>query len=399
MYKCNFCKANLIYDFVDLGLSPISNKFASSNAVPEIFYPLSTAVCSECFLVQLKNTQDCTEHFNEDYVYFSSFSSSWLAHAKNYVEKISERLDLNEDSQVIEIASNDGYLLQYFDKEVKVLGIEPSESVAKVARKKGINTLSDFFGTSLAASLPAADLICGANVLAHVPDINDFVEGIRTVLKPQGTVTMEFPHLLELIGNNQFDTIYHEHYSYLSLFAVEKIFNAHGLKIYDVEKLATHGGSLRIYGMHGDVQKEETESLKRAREEEREFGLNEIKTYEEFYEKVKETKRNLLSLLINLKREGKKIVAYGAAAKGNTLLNYCGIGKDFIDYVIDKNPTKQGKFLPGTRIPVYSPEVLQQIPADYILILPWNLKDEIMEELKTHKNFIVPIPDPCVITR
>jgi len=400
---CRFCNNELKHTFVDLGMSPVSN----ANIKPENlqskekFYPLHAHVCEKCFLVQLEEFESPKQIFNDEYAYFSSFSESWLKHCKNYTNMISEKLSLSQKSKVIEIACNDGYLLQYFvEKNISVLGIEPSLNVAKAAESKGIRTIVKFFGVNTANELSdlqeKADLIIGNNVLAHVPDINDFVGGIKILLKETGTVTIEFPHLLNLINKNQFDTIYHEHFSYLSLYTVEKIFNYHGMDIYNVEELPTHGGSLRIYACHtGNMQK--SQNVINLLAKEKEFGLTNLSTYTNFSEKVKETKRKLLKHLIEIKNQGKAIVGYGAAAKGNTLLNYCGIGKDFIGYVVDKSPYKQGLFLPGTHIPIESPEKISQTKPDYIFIIPWNIKDEIINQLSYTKEwgcrFIIPIPE------
>ncbi|KKP40272.1 MAG: methyltransferase-like protein [Candidatus Peregrinibacteria bacterium GW2011_GWC2_33_13] len=384
-------------------MSPVSNAYIKPENLQskENFYPLHAYVCEKCFLVQLEEFESPEQIFNDEYAYFSSFSDSWLKHCKNYTDIISKKLNLSQNSKVVEIASNDGYLLQYFvEKNIPVLGVEPSSSVAKIAEEKGIKTVTKFFGVNTANELAniqeKADLIIGNNVLAHVPDINDFVGGIKILLKESGTVTIEFPHLLNLINKNQFDTIYHEHFSYLSLYTVEKIFNHHGMDIYDVEELPTHGGSLRIYACHlENMQK--SKNVINLLSREKEFGLTDLITYTNFSEKVKETKRKLLKHLIELKKTGKSIVGYGAAAKGNTLLNYCGIGNDFIDYVVDKSPYKQGLFLPGTHISIESPEKITQTKPDYIFILPWNIKDEIINQLSYVKEwgckFIVPIPE------
>lgn len=368
----------------------------------EPFYPLHVQVCENCFLVQLSHSIKPEEIFR-DYAYFSSYSDTWLAHSKAYVQDVSTRLGLNESSHVIEIAGNDGYLLQYFlEKNIPVLNIEPAINVAKAAQEKGIATITEFFGVDLAHSLVSrnlsADLLLGNNVLAHVPDINDFVEGLKILLKPTGVVTMEFPHLLRLMEHNQFDTIYHEHYSYLSLLTVMRIFSAHDLKIFDVAELPTHGGSLRIYaGQHDDDGKPISDRVGPILAKEEAAGLVGFEAYEAFSEKVKRTKRRILEMLIRIKNEGKTIVGYGAPAKGNTLLNYCGIRTDFLDYTVDRSPHKQGLFLPGTRIPIHHPDRVQKTQPDYLLILPWNLKDEIMYQMSHIREwggkFIVPIPD------
>lgn len=401
--KCRFCSSTLKTDFADLGMSPISNAYVKKEDLnkKENFYPLHAYVCDKCFLVQLEELESAENIFCEDYAYFSSFSSSWLEHCKKYSDKITSELNLSSESKVIEIASNDGYLLQYFkEKNISVLGIEPSASVANAAFKKSIETKIEFFGVECAKNLEKenikADLIIGNNVLAHVPDIKDFVGGLSVLLKENGTITMEFPHLLNLINLNQFDTIYQEHFSYLSLLFVQKLFNSFNLDIYDVEELNTHGGSLRIYACHKGVY-DITQRVFEIHKKEENNGLYKIETYQKYNEKVKETKRNLLTYLIEIKKSGKSIIGYGAPAKGNTLLNYCGIGKDFLDYTVDMSPHKQGMYLPGTHIPIKSPELIKETKPDYILILPWNLKDEITEQLAFVKEwgckFIVPIPE------
>lgn len=405
--KCRFCGKELTETFVDLGLSPLANEYVDRNKVDsgEFFYPLRTKVCSECFLVQALEYEKPENIFN-NYKYFSSYSKSWLEHCEKYVDMIVKRKDLNKDSRVIEIASNDGYLLQYFNKyKVPVLGIEPAGNVAKDAEKRGIKTIVDFFGVDLANKLIndeiMADLIIGNNVLAHVPDINDFVKGMKIILKEDGIITMEFPHLVQLIKNNQFDTIYHEHFSYLSLTTVQKIFNHNGLKIFDVEELPTHGGSIRIYSTHiGNKEECIRQSVSNMLKSEEEFGINNIEKYRSFEEKVKTIKRNVLKTIASIKDENKKIAAYGAAAKGNTLLNYCGIGKEFIDYVVDANPNKQGLSLPGSEIPIVSIKKIKETKPDYIIILPWNLRDEIVKLLEFTREwgckFITFIPDTSV---
>jgi len=401
--KCRFCQNELKETFINLGLSPISNAYIKEENLQfkENFYPLHSYICKNCLLVQLIDFESAEMHFNENYAYFSSFSESWLKHCSDYTDMIFEKLNLNSDSRVIELASNDGYLLQYFkNKNIQTLGIEPSASVAKASQDKGIDTLIEFFGSKLAKKLSKvgtkADLIVGNNVLAHVPDIGDFVKGVKILLKKNATVTMEFPHLLNLIKFNQFDTIYHEHFSYLSLLSIQKIFQNKGLDVYDVEELLTHGGSLRIYACH-QGEKQIFERVNNLLKKEKDFGLDKISTYKNFGFKVKQLKRNILKALIEIKNKGKTIVGYGAAAKGNTLLNYCGIGNDFIDYVVDKSPYKQGLFLPGTHIPIESPEKISQTKPDYIFILPWNIKDEIISQLSYTKEwkckFIVPIPE------
>lgn len=384
---CRFCGADVEAVFADLGMSPLANSYLPperANAM-EPFYPLRALVCGQCFLVQLEEFETPDRIFS-DYAYFSSYSSTWLDHCRSYTEKMIERFGLDESSHVVEIASNDGYLLQYFsERSVPVLGIEPAANVAKVALQKGIPTLVEFFGTETAASLAAessADLLLGNNVLAHVPDLNDFVAGMKLLLKPGGVITMEFPHLMRLIEENQWDTIYHEHFSYFSFLTVSRVFEAHGLRLFDVEELPTHGGSLRIYGAHeNDADKPETEAAAELRARERAAGYESLDTYLSYGLRVQADKRQILSFLIGLKEQGKRIAGYGAPAKGNTLLNYCGIGTDLVEYTCDLNPHKQGHLLPGSHIPIRSPEVLAEDRPDVVLILPWNLKDEIVEQL------------------
>lgn len=401
---CRFCGSTLKHTFVDLGMSPLCESYVSPEQLNqmEAFYPLHVYVCDRCFLVQLQEYVSPQDIFSE-YAYFSSYSDSWLQHAKNYTENVIARFRLHFLSQVVEIASNDGYLLQYFlAKGINVLGIEPAANVAEVAIKKGIPTVVKFFGKNTANELAAddtqADLLVANNVLAHVPDINDFVAGAKILLKPQGVITMEFPHLMRLMEGNQFDTIYHEHFSYLSLLTVEKLFAEHGLTIFDVEELSTHGGSLRIYARQAeDTSKPISQQVKELRAREEAAGFSNLKHYFSFGEKVKETKFKLLEFLISAKRQGKTIAGYGAPGKGNTLLNYCGIREDFIDYTVDRNPYKQGKFLPGTHIPIFHPDKIQETKPDYLLILPWNLKNEIMSQMSYVRDwgcqFIVPIPE------
>jgi SAM-dependent methyltransferase len=370
----------------------------------EPFYPLHAFVCEECFLVQLEEFESPQEIFS-DYAYFSSYSDSWLAHCKAYTDQMQARLALDSSNLVIEIASNDGYLLQYFAAdEIPVLGIEPAANVAAVAEEKCIPTLVKFFGVEtareLAASGQQADLLLGNNVLAHVPDINDFVAGMTIALKPAGTITMEFPHLLQLMRHNQFDTIYHEHFSYLSLLSVERIFAAHGLHIFDVEELPTHGGSLRIHAQHADddIVSDRVAAVRRA---ESDAGLADIATYADFGERAAATRAALREFLENARQDGKRVVAYGAPAKGNTLLNYCDVGTDLIDFTVDRSPAKQGRLLPGTHIPVHAPEKLLDARPDYVLILPWNIKDEIMEKMSAVQDwggkFVVPIPSVEIV--
>ena len=398
---CRFCSTPLTRTFCDLGMSPLSNSYIAADELQatEPFYPLHAYVCSECFLVQLDEFESPQEIFS-DYAYFSSFSDSWLEHSKNYTLLMQSRLGLDASSQVVEIGSNDGYLLQYFvDAGIPVLGVEPAANVAAVAMDKGIPTIVKFFGTETAKEMAdadqQADLVLGNNVLAHVPDINDFVAGMAIVLKPDGVITMEFPHLMQLIRNNQFDTIYHEHFSYLSLLSAEQIFAKQGLQVFDVEELATHGGSLRIYARLADNEPV-SDNIIALRETEADAGLSNLDTYAAFGEKVQETKRRLLEFLIAAKRDGKRVAAYGAPAKGNTLLNYCGVRQDLVDFTVDRSPAKQDRFLPGTHIPVYAPEKLSDAKPDYVLILPWNIKDEIMDKMHHIRDwggkFVIPIP-------
>ena len=384
---CRFCGAPLKDVFVDLGMSPVANDNVPIDeaSAMEPFYPLCALVCAECFLVQLAPFQTERPLFREDYAYFSSFSTSWLEHCRRYTEQMTERLALGPASQVIELASNDGYLLQYFQAAgVPVLGIEPTENTARVALEKGIPTRVEFWGAETARAVAAetqADLLLGNNVLAHVPDINDFVAGMKIALKPGGTITMEFPHLLSLIERNQWDTIYHEHFSYLSFATAGRVFAAHGLRLFDVEELPTHGGSLRIFGCHADDPRPPSAAAGELLERERAAGLEQLATYLDYGPRVRADKRQVLTLLIALKRRGLSIAGYGAAAKGNTLLNYCGVGRDFIDFTCDANPHKQGNVLPGTHIPILAPEAIRERRPDVVLILPWNIKDEIMDEL------------------
>ncbi len=368
----------------------------------EPFYPLHAYVCEKCLLVQLDQYVASEAIFSE-YAYFSSYSDSWVQHAKTYAEKMVTRFGINPRSLVTEIASNDGYLLQHFvAMKIPVLGIEPAANIARVAIEKGVPSVVKFFGAQTAREVVAdkgkADLLLGNNVLAHVPDLNDFVAGMKILLKSDGIITMEFPHLMRLMLESQFDTIYHEHFSYFSFTTVEKVFAAHGLTLFDVEELPTHGGSLRIYARHSaDTGKPVSEHVTGLRSRETAAGFTRLETYFEFSEKVKETKRAILDFLIRARREGKTIAGYGAPGKGNTLLNYCGIRTDFLDYTVDRNPYKQGKYTPGTRIPIYPPEKIKETKPDYLFILPWNLKDEIMSQTGYIRDwggrFVVPIPD------
>lgn len=372
----------------------------------EPFYPLLTYVCTNCHLVQLEEFVAPDDIFSE-YAYFSSFSDSWVAHAKRYVDLVSERFNLDEASRVVEIASNDGYLLQHFvDKRIPCLGVEPAANVAQAALAKGVKSVVKFFGKQTARDIAEefghADLLLGNNVLAHVPQLNDFVGGLKILLAPDGVITMEFPHLLQLMRENQFDTIYHEHFSYFSFITVERVFAAHGITLFDVEDLPTHGGSLRIYGRHAeDTTKPVGERVTELRSRELDAGFDRLETYNGFSEQVKETKRKLLEFLIQAKRDGKSVAGYGAPGKGNTLLNYCGIRQDFLDYTVDRNPYKQGKFTPGTHIPIYGPEKISETKPDYLLLLPWNLQKEIMEQLGYIREwggkFVVPIPETKIL--
>ena len=381
--RCRFCAQPLEAVFADLGMSPLANSFLPperANAM-EPFYPLRALVCSNCFLVQLEE-YETPEHIFGDYAYFSSYSSSWLEHSRRYVEAMVERFRLDERSHVVELASNDGYLLQFFvERHVPVLGIEPAANVAKVALQKGIPTLVEFFGVVTAQTLAPdsrADLLVGNNVLAHVPDLNDFVGGMKVLLAEEGVITMEFPHLLKLIELNLWDTIYHEHFSYLSFTTVRRVFAAHGLRLFEVEELPTHGGSLRIYGCHEDASHEETERARDLVARERAWGLDDLRTYLDYGTRVAQDKRRIVSFLAELKDAGYSLVGYGAPAKGNTMLNFCGIGTDFLDYTVDLNPHKQGHYLPGTHIPIRPVEALRTTRPDVVLILPWNLRDEIV---------------------
>lgn len=401
---CRFCGQPLRITFVDLGMSPLCESYLSLEQLnqSESFYPLHAYVCEHCFLVQLEEYVS-PEHIFTEYAYFSSYADTWLAHCKAYTGLMIDRWNLSKDSFVVEVASNDGYLLQYFvQQEIPVLGIEPAVNVAKVAIDKGVPTLTEFFGRDLATKLcqegKQADLIAGNNVLAQVPDINDFVAGLKILLKPGGVITIEFPHLLNLVEQNQFDTMYHEHFSYFSFITSEKIFAAHGLTLFDVDELPTHGGSLRIYARHAeDETKPLTERAIDMHNREMQAGLATMEYYAAFGENVKETKRKLLEFLIDVHRSGKTVVGYGAPGKGNTLLNYCGIRTDFLDYTVDRNPYKHGKFTPGTHIPIHTPEKINETKPDYVLILPWNFKDEIMQQMAHIREwgakFVVPIPE------
>jgi len=402
--NCRFCQNRLSREFVDLVNSPPSNSYLRREQLsePEMFYPLRVFVCEKCLLVQIDEFKKADEIFDENYAYFSSFSKSWLEHSKNYVEMMCGRFGFDENSQVIEIASNDGYLLQFFQqKNVPVLGIEPSLSTAKAARGKGIESWTEFFGIELAQKLVEenrrADLLLGNNVLAHVPNINDFVAGLKIALKPNGVITMEFPHLLQLVENNQFDTIYHEHFSYLSLHTAQKIFARHDLTIFDVEEIPTHGGSLRIFAKQAENESlENTANVEKLLAKEKEFGLLDLDYYANFQPKADRVKYDFLAFLIEQKRLGKKIAAYGAAAKGNTLLNYCGIKNDLIDFVVDASPHKQNLFLPASHIPIVDESFIKKEKPDFIVVLPWNIKEEIFSQLDYIRDwsgkFVVAIP-------
>jgi len=402
--QCRFCKTELEHVFIDLVNSPASNSYLSAEALnePEVYYPLKVFICHQCFLVQVDEYKKSDAIFNSEYAYFSSYSTTWLAHAKKYTEAMIERFGFSSASRVIEIASNDGYLLQYFkEKGVPVLGVEPTANTAEVAKGKGIDTLVEFFGTQLAQKLAEkdikADLLLGNNVLAHVPDIKDFVAGMQLVLKPTGVITMEFPHLMQLVDNNQFDTIYHEHFSYLSFYTVKQLFESAGLEMFDVEEIPTHGGSLRIYAKHkADGSKEISPRVAALLEKEKARGITSLAYYQHFQQKALGVKLALLDFLVVQQRAGKKVAAYGAAAKGNTLLNYCGIKNDLISFVVDSNPHKQGKYLPASHIPVVNEAHLKAEKPDYVIILPWNLKEEIKDQLtyirEWNGKFVVPIP-------
>jgi 2-polyprenyl-3-methyl-5-hydroxy-6-metoxy-1,4-benzoquinol methylase len=385
---CRLCENPLKCIFVDLGVSPLANSYLKPDQINrmEPFYPLRAYVCEQCYLVQVPVFQSSEEIFG-DYAYFSSFSDSWLKHARAYTESMIDRFGFGADSQVIEIASNDGYLLQYFaERGIPVLGIEPAKNVARAAQTAGIQTLVKFFGYRTAMELTQedyyADLLIGNNVLAHVPDPNDFVKGMKAILKPQGIITMEFPHLMRLMAENQFDTIYHEHFSYFSFMTVNRLFARHGLTIFDVEELTTHGGSLRIYARHAeDRSRDICEHVEALLSREEEKGFRKLDLYLSFNQQVKSTKRSILDFLNRSKNAGKTLVGYGAPAKGNTLFNYCGIRTDYIEYTVDRSPHKQGHFLPGTHIPIYHPDKIKETRPDYVVILPWNLKDEIMHQM------------------
>jgi SAM-dependent methyltransferase len=406
--QCRFCKSNLATTFVDLGMSPPCQTHIEPQQLNhmEAFYPLHAWVCDSCFLVQLEEYVAPSDIFSE-YAYFSSYADSWVEHARQYTELMRSRFNLDKNSLVMEIASNDGYLLQHFvHAGVPVLGIEPAANIAKVAMERGVRTVVQFHGRKTAQeTVPKygkADLVLGNNVLAHVPDLNDFVAGMKTLLKPGGIITMEFPHLQRLMEQNQFDTIYHEHFSYFSFLTVTRVFATHGITLFDVDELSTHGGSIRIYGRHDDdSSKPITDRANKLLSRERSLGFEKIETYRHFSDQVKLTKRKILAFLIDLKNKGKTVVGYGAPGKGNTLLNYCGIRTDLLDYTVDRNPYKQGKYTPGTHIPILAPEQIAKTKPDYIFILPWNLEKEITSQMAYVREwgckFIVPIPEPKIL--
>jgi 2-polyprenyl-3-methyl-5-hydroxy-6-metoxy-1,4-benzoquinol methylase len=405
---CRFCGEPLTHTFVDLGTTPLCQRHVAPADFdkPEPTWPLHAYVCGKCFLVQLPSYVPAGEIFDGNYAYFSSFSDTWLKHMSDYADAMTTKLGLNPTSRVMEAASNDGYLLQFFAKKnIPVLGIEPTSNTAAAARAKGIDTEVVFLGRQTAEAIVNkhghADLVAGNNVLAHVPDLNDFVAGLATLLKPTGVLTMEFPHLLQLIRHNQFDTIYHEHYSYYWFGATQQIFKAHGVTLFDIEEHPTHGGSLRIFGQktatgpHAISPRVAVMNAKEAA-----AGWNDLSRYGDFAENVRETKRKLLSFLIDAKRQGKKVAGYGAPGKGNTLLNYCGIRTDFLDFTVDKSPHKQNNFLPGSRIPIRPVEAIREEKPDYLLILPWNLKDEIIKQTSFIREWggrwVVPIPEVSI---
>lgn len=407
-FKCRFCNCEIKKIFVDLGSSPLSNAFVKNENLNKVEkkFPLKVFLCDNCFLVQIPEFETPDNIFSE-YAYFSSYSKSWLEHVENYTNMISKKNNLGKNSLVVELASNDGYLLQFFkQKGIPVIGIEPAHNVAKVAEDKGIKTITEFFGEKLAERLATekikADLIIGNNVLAHVPNINDFVKGMSILLKSDGSINMEFPHLLQLIKHNQFDTIYHEHFSYFSLYTVKKIFEFHNLEIFDVEEILTHGGSLRIYSKHKENKNFKIKnSVNEILEKEKTFGLLETSFYLEFSKAIESIKKELTDFFNTAKKDGKKIVCYGAAAKGNTLLNYCRIGREYVEYVVDKNPHKQGLYLPGSHLQIKEPEEIKKTKPDFVVILPWNIKDEIMNEISFIHDwggkFVIPIPKVNIV--
>ncbi len=404
---CRFCGARLSEVFVDLGAQPLANSYLEPEDLrkPEAFLPLCVYVCGKCYLVQLPE-EERPEAIFSDYAYFSSYSESWLRHAETYAAAMVKRLGLDASHKVIEVASNDGYLLRWFaERGIPVMGIEPAGNVAAAAEAAGIPTLVKFFGEATARELveagTRADLLVGNNVLAHVPDLNDFVAGLKLLLAPNGVLTMEFPHLVRLMAEDQFDTIYHEHYSYFSLSAVRRVFAAHGLSIFDVEELPTHGGSLRVFAGHMDEEKRIEQRVIEILVGEAADGFSSLEIYRSFAERVRRVKRGFLRFLIQAKEEGKSIAGYGAPAKGNTLLNYCGVRTDFLDFTVDRSPHKQGRFLPGSRVPIHGPNRLRETRPDYVLILPWNLKEEIMEQMADVRSwggrFVVAIPEVKIL--
>jgi SAM-dependent methyltransferase len=405
---CRFCGTALERTFIDLGMSPLCETYPSKADLSrgETYYPLHVYICEKCWLVQLEEYESAESIFS-DYAYFASYSDSWLKHCEKYCGEMQKRFNLGADSFVAEVASNDGYLLQYFVKMgVPVLGIEPAANVAEAAVKKGVPTLVRFFGAEVAGELASegrtADLVAGNNVLAQVPDLNDFVEGLKILLKPEGVLTLEFPHLLRLIELNEFDTIYHEHFSYFSLISTQKILSAHGLRVFDVEELKSHGGSLRIFACRETSGTHATgPNVKKVLDDELAAKLDRVEGYESFARQVRETKLALVDFLVQAAREGKQVAGYGAPGKSATLLHYCGIGKDLISYTVDRSPYKQGRHLPGSRIPIYPPERLSETKPDYIVILPWNLKEEIIKQLQYAREwdakFVVPIPKVLVL--
>ncbi|MBZ9656074.1 class I SAM-dependent methyltransferase [Phyllobacterium lublinensis] len=406
--RCRHCETELEHVFLDLGFAPPSNAYltAAKLRAPETTYPLKLFVCDECWLVQTEDYAEAGDLFSSDYAYFSSTSKSWLDHSARYADMITERLGLTKGSFVIEIASNDGYLLKNFvAKEIPCLGIEPTHSTADAAEKLGVPVLREFFGVTTATSLvnrgQTADLICGNNVYAHVPDINDFTRGLKTALKKDGTITLEFPHLMRLIEQNQFDTVYHEHFSYLSLMAVQRIFEASGLRIWDVEELPTHGGSLRIYGCHAEDERPTNAHVGEILDQEATAGLGNLAIYKDFQAKADKVKDDFVAFLIEQKRAGKTVAAYGAAAKGNTLLNYGGVKHDLIAFVCDAAPSKQDKFMPGSHLPIMTPSALSEQKPDYVVILPWNIAAEVRQQQKQIADwggqFVTAVPQLTVI--
>ena len=407
--KCRHCGTNLVLPLIDLGSAPPSNAYLTEKTLkaPEKWFPLKVLVCSQCWLVQTEDYAGAEELFDADYAYFSSFSTSWLKHAEQYVADMTNRFKLNSESHVVEVAANDGYLLQYVKaKGIPCLGVEPTASTAKAAREKGIEIVEEFFGVELAKKMVSqgkqADLTAANNVLAHVPDINDFVAGFAHLLKPNGVATFEFPHLMQLVKHTQFDTIYHEHFSYLSLTAVNKIFDQNGLQVFDVEEIPTHGGSLRVFAQRKDLGKHQvTAAVGELLTRELSAGMKTEAYYEDFQQRANRVKHDLIDFLIKAKREGKKVMAYGAAAKGNTLLNYAGIRSDLLPFVVDRNPAKQNKYLPGSRIPIVEESLIRLKKPDYVLILPWNLRQEVTEQLKYIREwggkFVTAVPKILVV--